>query len=89
LDRIVEAQLAMLRHIGRKKRCEDFRDRTDLGQRVSVERPIVALFKGAGGDNASTVRIDDSDDDADPLPLHVDAVGEDVQDLGVGWCGAG
>ena len=35
-------------------------------------------------DDAPAGRIDDADDDADALMLHVDAVGEDGADIGVG-----
>src|SRR6202035_3736562 len=76
LDRIVEAHLASLRHVSRKKRREDLRYRTDLEECVSIERPLVALFGGTISDDAPAVRIDHSDDDADALLLYIDPLDE-------------
>jgi hypothetical protein len=89
LDRILEAHFASLRHVSCKKGCEDHRDRTDLEECVSIERPFVALFANTISDNAPAVPIDDADNDADALLLHIDPLGENAPDFGVGWYGAG
>jgi hypothetical protein len=82
--RIGERHFPALHHVREQQRGEDFRDGADLEDRVGVDR-LSGLRSLAVRDDATTIRIDDADDDADALVLHVDAIGEDGADVGVGY----
>jgi hypothetical protein len=77
---IGERHFAALDCIGEEQRCEDLRHRADLEDGIGVDR-FFSCLGARVSDRAPAGGIDDADDDADALPLHVNAVGKDRADV--------
>ena len=80
---IVEGDLGAFDHFGQHERGERLSDGADLGNTVSPStRPPPALIAPCAK-HPATEPIDHADDNADPLPLDVDALADDLANLRV------
>ena len=73
--RIVERDLAALRHVGQQDRRKDFGDRPDLEERVLVDVLVAGERRAAVAVIARPLRRDNADDDADVV-APIDAGGD-------------
>jgi hypothetical protein len=82
-EAIVEPHFAAFHHVQQQQHGERFRDRSDLEQRVTIERTAASAIRDAIRHDPSSLGTDDADDDADGLVGVVDPLGEDAMNLGI------
>ena len=83
-DRVIQLDLAAPNHFGKQQRGEGLGDRADLEHGVAVDGAGIKSAAAAMRDDAPASRTKRADDDAEALPLLVDALGENALDLGIG-----
>src|SRR5208283_5075473 len=82
--RIRERELAALNHIGKQQRREYLRNRADFEDGIAAEWPRVALIERAMRYDPPSPGLDNSHHDSNPLVIGIDALDQDVANLGVG-----
>jgi hypothetical protein len=78
---IVEVNLFAAHHVGQCQRGENFGDRANLEDRLSIDRARIAICKIAMGDDPAAAGFGDTHHNSDRLLLLINASHEDLADF--------